>query len=382
MVGTSTSHYILLIVLLCCLGCGNKTEVAETENGQDRFQSYKIDLHADKIPFVDLVESIEITQLEETEESLLRGVDQVEFFEDKMIIPTNSNDGTFYIFSNKGEFISKFNRKGDGPEEYSRWTDIWMEDSLICIYVRGKSINRYDLDGNFVSRDRLEEPAEHIHPYKSGYALDMHMLYTQDSLEYSIVTTDSQMKIDQTFLPFKKGQGFSFGQFKNSFFTLDDDFFYLRSMSDTVYRINNDSAEPFIHYDFQDDWYFKPGVEVERGFNEKSMRQKQAWFVLNFVGKNHIYLFTTLGPRMDYSFLIDRTSNQTVNIETRTSTDEYLDLSWLGWREDEFLVALMPSQLTDLMSQLNQAQYSFTEGTTLEEIEGSENPVIVAIKFK
>lgn len=382
MVKTRTPHYILLILLLCSLGCGNQTEVAETENGQDGFQSYKIDLHADKIPFVDLIQSIEITQLEETEESLLRYVGQVEFYEDKMVIPTNSNDGTIYIFSNKGEYISKFNRKGDGPEEYSRWTDIWMEDSLICIYVRGKSINRYDLEGNFVSRDRLEEPAEHIYPYKSGYALDMHMLYTQDSLEYSVVTTDSQMKIDQTLLPFKKGQGFSFGQFKNSFFTLDEDFFYLRSMSDTVYQFTADGVVPFIHYDFQDDWYFKPGVEIEHGFNEKSMRQKQAWFVLNFVGKKHIYLFTTLGPRMDYSFLIDRTSNQTVNIETRTSTDEYLDLSWLGWQEDQFLVALMPSQLTDLIDQLNHEQYAFTEGSTLKEIEATENPVLVSVKFK
>lgn len=382
MVGTRTSHYILLILLLCSLGCGTQTEVAETENSQDGFQSYKIDLHSNKTPFVELVQSIEITRLEETDASLLRGVDQIEFYEDKMIIPTNSNTGTIYIFSNKGEFISKFNRKGDGPEEYSSWTDIWMEDSLICIYVYGKSINRYDLDGNFISQDRLEEQAEHIYPYKSGYALDMHLLYTQDTLKYSIVTVNDQMKIDQTLLPFEKVPGIRSGQFKNSFFTAGDDFLYLSTMSNTVYRLKNDSAEPFIHYDFQDDWYFKPSVEIERGFNEKSMRQKQAWFVLNFVGKNHIYLFTTLGPRMDYSFLIDRVSDQTVNIDARTSSGKSLNLSWLGWQEDEFLVALTPSQLTDLIDQLDKAQYSFTQGTTLEEIETSENPVLVSVKFK
>lgn len=381
-VRTRIPHYTLLILLSCCLGCGNKTQVSETEDIQNEFQSYKIDLHGDKIPFVDLIESIEITQLEETEESLLRYVGQVEFYEDKMIIPASNNDGTIYIYSQNGEYISKFNRKGNGPEEYSKWTDIWLEDNLICIYVPGKSINRYDLEGNFISQETLDEYANHIYPYKSGYVIDKHLLYTQDSLKYTIVTVDDRMKIDQKFLPFKKVPGFRSAQFRNSFSKIDDDLLYLPAMSDTVFRLTEDSVEPFIHYDFQDDWYFKSGVNVEPNFYEKSSRNKQVWFVLNYVGEQLIYLYTTLGPRMSYSFLVDRATNQSVSIELTTTTGEFLDLSWLGWQEDQFIVALMPPQITDLVEQLDQAQYSFTKGTNLEEIEISENPVLVWVTLK
>lgn len=376
-------YYTLLILMVCCLGCDSKTEVKETESvPTGGLQAYKLDIREDKIPVTDLIQSMKITRLEETEESLLKAVGQVEFHEDKMIILSPSNDGTIYIYSKTGKFLHKFNRKGEGPEEYSRWTNVWLENGLIGIYIYGKSINRYDLEGNFISRDRLNERAEYVYPYKSGYALDMHFVYTQDSLKYSLVTVDNEMKLDKTLLPFEKHPGFRNPQFLNSFFTLDDDLFYLHSMSDTVYRITADSAVPFIHYDFQEDWYFKPDVEVESRFYEKSNRKEQVWFVLNNIGKSHIYLYTTLGPQMDYDFLIDRETKRSTSIDWRFSPNKKLDFYTIDWFGDEFLISLRSSHLTHLLEQLDPEQYSFTEGTTLEEIESSENPVLVSIKFK
>lgn len=374
-------YYTLFVLMVCCLGCGSKTEVTETDSVRTSgLQSYKLDIREDKIPVADLIQSIKITRLEETEESLLRAVGQVEFHEDKMIIPDNRGD--FYIYSKTGEFLNKFNRKGEGPEEYSRRTDFWLENGFIAIYIYSQSINRYDLEGNFISRDRLNERAEHVYPYKSGYALDMHFVYTQDSLKYSLVTVDNEMKLDKILLPFEKYPGVRNPQFRNSFFTLDDDLFYLHSMSDTVYRITADSVVPFIHYDFQEDWYFKPGVEVKPRFSEESRRKKQAWFVLNHIGESHIYLYTTLGPRMDYDFLIDRETKRSTSIDWRISPNEKLDFYTIDWNGDEFLISLRSSHLTKLLEQLDQEQYFFTEGTTLEEIESSENPVLVSIKFK
>lgn len=373
--------YLFLTLLACCLGCGGQPETSEGETvAKDGLQSYKLDIKEDKKPIADLIESIEITRLEETDESLLRYVGQVDFHEDKMIILSNE---TFHIYSKIGEFISKFNRKGDGPEEYSRLTDIWLESGMIGVYSTiGRYVKRYDLEGNFISGDRLDERAAHVYPYKSGYILDMHIIYTQDSLKYSLVTVDDQMKLDQTFLPFKKDPDFRSTQYLNSFFTLNDDLFYLHTMSDTVYRLTSDAVVPYIHYDFQDDWYFKPGVEVKASFSEEQRRKKQVWFVLNHIGQNYIYLFTTLGPRMDYDFFIDRETKRSISVDWRISTNEKLDFYAIEWNADELLISLRSSQLTDLLDQLNDEQYSFTEGTTLEEIESSENPVLIRMRLK
>lgn len=375
------SLYLCLSIAIICLGCGGKPETSEAESvAQEGLQSYKLDIKDDKIPIADLIQSIEITRLEETEESLLMHVGQVNFHEDKMIILSN---WTFYIYSKTGEFLSKFNRKGDGPEEYSRMTDIWLEDGIIGVYSTiGRYIKRYDLQGGFIGGNRLDDRAANVYPYKSGYALDMHFIYTQDSLKYSLVTVDDQMNLDRTFLPFVKHPGFRGAQFRSSFFKVNDDLFYLHTMSDTVYRLTSDSVEPYIHYDFQEDWYFKSGVEVKAGFYEESHRKKQVWFVLNHIGQDYIFLYTTLGPRMDYDFFIDRETKQSVSIDWRISANEKLDFYAIDWNGDEFLISLRSSQLTDLLDQFDQEQYSFTEGTTLEEIESSENPVLVRMKVR
>lgn len=374
-------YLYLLFIVITCFSCGGQSETSEKDSMvPEIFQSYQLDIKEDKRPLAELIESLNITRLQETEESLLRYVGRIEFLEDKMIIPDNK--GTIYIYSKTGEFLSKFNRKGDGPEEYSKLTDVWLANDIIGIYNYGKSVNRYDLEGNFLSRDNLNEQAAHLYPYKSGYALDMNIRYTQDSLKFSLITLDDQMKLDETFLPFDKHPGFRLAASLNSFSTLGDDLFYLRETSDTVYRIANDSVIPYIHYDFQDDWYFQPGVELRAGFYKESHRKKKVWFVLNHLGPNYIYLFTTLGPRMDYAFFIDRDTKQSVSIDPVTSTYERLDFSTIGWNDDEFLIALQSSQLGEFLEELDEEQYSFTKGTTLEEIESSENPVLIRMKIK
>ena len=199
---------------------------------------------------------------------------------------------------------------------------------------------------------------------------------------FSLVTLDDQMKLDKTFLPFDKYPVSQVAFSPSTFSTLGDDLFYLRMMSDTVYRVTADSAVPFIHYDFQEDWYFQPGIEEVTGsVYEAASRKEQVWFIYSHIGQNYIYLYTTLGPRKNYAFFIDRETKQSVSIESKTSTGERLDLSPIRWNGNQFLIALNSIQFVDLLNQLDQEQYSFTEGTTLKEIESSENPVLVSVKL-
>ncbi|OEK05460.1 6-bladed beta-propeller [Roseivirga misakiensis] len=375
-------NFACLFLIIFCLSCGSeKSSTGDTElTKKNGYQSFKIDINEEKIPFVDLIESLQITRLEETEESLLRYVGQIMFHEDRMIFP--DNQGTFYIYSKNGEFLNKFNHKGQGPEEYSRLTDVWLEDGVLSVHSTGKAVNRYDLAGNFIDRDRLTERAVHAFPYKGGYLLDMSLRYTQDSLKYSLITLDEELKLDKTFLPFDKSLGSIFSFSPNSIFKLGDDLLYLREIGSIVYKVTADTLVPYIFYDFGENWYFKPGVEITPNFSEEQRRNKQAWYVLNHIGHNFIYIHTTLGPRMDYSYLIDRQSGRSVSIESRTSTNESLDVVGSGWEGDEFLFTLRSTQFIDLVDQLGEEQYSFTEGSSLEEIESSENPVLLRVKFK
>lgn len=373
----SSIKVILFLIPFLFFNCGGKSEVQEDEvEKQDGFRSYQLDIMSESIPFADLIDEIKITRLEETKESLLGYVRQVEFYEDQMIIP--GDDGDIYAFSSSGGFLKSINRKGEGPEEYSGWNDIWLEDGVLTIHNSGISIIRYDLEGNFISRERLTERASHLHPFKEGYALDKSLRYTQDSLRYSLVTVDSEMNLDKTFLPFDNFPGFQVSFSASSLFSVDDDLFFFPMMSDTVYRIEPDTVVPYIHYDFQDDWYFQPDVAVSNAVFSEADSKGQIWYLANKIGPNYIYLSTSQGE----DFLIERKTGKSIRIDFRSMTDEKYQVSSVAWLQDDFLVSFQSTQLAELLDQLDESQFSFTEGSTLEEIESSENPALVWIKFK
>ncbi|MFT6871690.1 MAG: hypothetical protein ACJAVN_000692 [Roseivirga sp.] len=377
---TSLINVILILTPFILLSCGGESIVEETEaqvDKQDSFQSYQLDLKGESILFADLIDNIEITRLEETKESLLAYVRQVEFIEDKMVIPSG-DEGSIFVFSRTGEFLNKINRQGEGPEEYTRWADIWLENGVLAIHNFGVSVNRYDLEGNFISRDKLDRRASHLYPYKGGYALDKSLRYTQDSLQYSLVTLDSEMKLDKTFLPFAKFPGFQVTFSNNSLFSIEDDLFFFRMMSDTVYRIDTDTIVPYVHYDFQEDWYFQPDIEVSNAVFSEADAKGQVWFMSNKIGPNYIYLSTSQGE----DFLIERKTGKSIRIDFRSMTDEKYQVSSVVWQGDVFLVSFQSTQLAEILEQLDPSQYKFTQGSTLEEIESSENPVLIRMKLK
>ncbi len=378
----SSIKVILILTSFFLLNCGGQSEVQEAVvERQDSFQSYQLDLKGESIPFADLIDKIEITRLEETQESLLGFVRQVEFYEDKMVIPSG-NEGSIYVFSKTGKFLNKINRKGEGPEEYTSYNDVWLEGDTLVLYNYRRSINRYDLAGSFISRDKMLEHAAHVHVYESGYALDMNYRLTQDSLQYALVTLDQEMKLTKVFLPFSKIPDFWVSFSEKTVFLSENDLFYFPMMTNTVYKIHSDTVRPYIHYDFQDDWYFQPGVEVSDAVFTEAETKGQVWFMSNKIGRNYIYLTANLGMSQNKVFLIDRNTNENIRIDFENQSEEDYQMASVHWQGDELLVSLQSTQLSELLDQLDQDQYSFTEGTTLEEIESSENPVLVWVKFK
>lgn len=377
----SSQNLVILILAIICLGCAGNPETTETESvPQDEFQSYKLGLKGDDIPFAELIEEIEITRLEETEESLLGYIFELYFHEDKMIFPSG-NEGNVYVFTDKGEFIRKINRKGEGPEEYGIWNDIWVEDGLIGIYTHQRHIKRYDIEGNFVSADRMLQGATHLHPYKDGYALDMNYNFTSDTLKYALTILDGEMNVDKTFLPFENFPGFGLSTSNRTVFPSGEDVLFLQLTSDMVYRIDPDSLMTYIHYDFGDDWYFQPGVEFDQAVMTESAKNGQVWFMNNRIGQNYIFLRAVEGTK-GHSFFIDRKSKSVVRVDDRMSVDENFGISSIGWNGDEFLFTLQSLHLSPLLDQLEESQYSYTTGSTLEEIESSENPVFIRMKIK
>jgi hypothetical protein len=60
----------------------------------------------------------------------------------------------------------------------------------------------------------------------------------------------------------------------------------------------------------------------------------------------------------------------------------YEEFYYLGWEEDRLMLSVTSSDVSGILSALDENQIKYREGTTLEEIESSENPVLMWVKFK
>lgn len=141
-----TISAVILSVVTAGCGEGNKRSADDLAI---------IDITAD-YPKKDLIlqdfMDVEYIALETSDEFITQGV--IKAVGEKLIITTNRNlDGDIFIFDRKnGKGLRKINRLGQGPEEYTQFTDIILDEENNDIYIiaySSRSILVYDLNGNF-----------------------------------------------------------------------------------------------------------------------------------------------------------------------------------------------------------------------------------------
>lgn len=374
-----------ILLISCVYGCGDgTTEISsEPDEVSDEFRAYALDVDKSTIPFADVVDEVELMKLEETEESLLSSVFRVSEVGDKFIFPGDKGD--IYAFSNKGEFLSKFNHKGDGPEEYSGIRTIWMEGDSIALYDGQKQIiHWYDHNGKHLKELKMPEHAGHIYPYDGGYALDMTFTAISDSLKYKVLILDKDLETKDLLLPYDQLVPFPMTSTVNSFGRINGKLMFKSVFDDTAYFIGSDSPEPFFQIDFGDKylWNDKSLYENGQAAMEAIPSGKGVWVFMPSVGPRQIFLRYNTSFQGSGMILIDRKSGNYVSLDNSKNTEEKYGLGVVTWMGDRLLFSVQSSDVADFLGELDEGQYSFREGTTLESIESSENPLLMWVKFK
>jgi hypothetical protein len=137
-----------IVLLFTMIGCVNK-------NNQSLYDLITIDInkkyHKKELILQDVMD-VEYIALETSDEFITQGI--IKSIGKNVIIITNRIlDGDIFIFDRKtGKGIRKINRLGQGPEEYSQFTEIILDEDKNEIFVIAYSSRKilvYDLNGNF-----------------------------------------------------------------------------------------------------------------------------------------------------------------------------------------------------------------------------------------
>lgn len=92
---------------------------------------------------------------------------------------------------------------------------------------------------------------------------------------------------------------------------------------------------------------------------------------------DHISGFTA-----NETVLVDRNTGAYRHVDYRIQERDPASFVTIRWEGDRLFCSMSSAQVEDFIEQLGEDQWEMRTGTTLEEIESSENPVLMWVKFK
>ena len=215
--------------------------------------------------------------------------------------------------------------------------------------------------------------------------MDMNMGFTDDTLAYNVVLLNNDFERKALLAPFnKKRRGFIINTYLNGFSQYGNDFIYLRAASDTLFLLKKEELVPLAKFDFGRNWLWSDKSLGDGGENimQAMQSRKAIWNLGARMQDNWLYLNYMYSFRDIRAMLIDRSTDQYRIFNLNMLSGENLGLNALRWEDGRLLFSIPSPNITELLSGLDEGQVKFRMGTNLEEIESSENPVIMWVKFK
>lgn len=234
-------RYIAITILsLLLFSCTNNIDKSIT--------TLKVVETTDTIFLSQIVSSIEYIPLETPPGIYINRASKIILFNDKFF--TISNEQIF-IFDRNGKYLSKINRKGRGPNEYLSIMDFCVnpDDGTLCLITRSEkyNIDKYDLSGNFVQRIPMD-----VFSFRAEVFNGILYSFNDGEREKCVNLIDINTgKLQESFLEVR-GIGDRPMPIVNSYYfsKSDDELYFTRALSNTIYSVSTTGVVPKFSLDF------------------------------------------------------------------------------------------------------------------------------------
>lgn len=163
----SKINILLVILIIVITGCNDNRKSRSQNNDLNTVSLQDTVITVDvskKYPKKELIlqdiMDVEYIPLESKDDFLCQGIVQA-VSKDIIIVKNIINDGDIFIFGRNGKGLRKFNRKGQGAEEYIFNLNTFIDEENNEIYIDEviRNIQVYDLYGNYlrsIQRDKIK----------------------------------------------------------------------------------------------------------------------------------------------------------------------------------------------------------------------------------
>ncbi|HAS59490.1 MAG TPA: hypothetical protein DEQ87_16410 [Algoriphagus sp.] len=254
------SHFLFILV---CLGLSSCTQ-SEKQVEVEKLKTIQVSPTEAKneINLSQFVDSISYVKLETNEKSFLGQITEIKI-KDNFIYVADRSQQSIFIFNLKGEFFKKLSNQGDGPDRYRQLGPFFVDESeksleIIDFASDNTRIISYSLpDLEFIKSEPIKIALANSVRRKNGiyyFATQQIENTVNDSpTNGDIIAVDKKgtkkVLFDKNIPPGNSG----FSPFTESFaYTGNDTLLISLMYQDTIYRLQNKEAFPYLRLDFGD----------------------------------------------------------------------------------------------------------------------------------
>jgi len=191
---------------------------------------------------------------------LIGKIDKLLFYRDLIIILDKGISKSVYVFNNKGNFLTKIGKIGDGPGEYQMPQDVTLDkkNNEIIIYCSySQKLIYFSLDGQLQREKKIGLRFRGMHFLKENkLAIFTQCIYNyQDNygpIPYDFIICDTTGEILHKQFRNKSKLGSSIVVIStDSYFTdYNNDIYLSWVFNDTIYKLDNNTMKAYYRLDF------------------------------------------------------------------------------------------------------------------------------------
>ncbi|WP_106831428.1 6-bladed beta-propeller [Parabacteroides pacaensis] len=387
------SGLIVGTVLFLVIGCRHTPKEGLVENSS---QAVIIKPDYSKWSVVDIspyLDTIKYVKLEFTDQSMIGEISKIEAYKDRLYI-LDMNTSSLFVFTMDGKYLFKIHSVGSGPQEYTQLDFLSIDkeqQNIVLTDLMGYWIMRYDMEGNFLSRQKIPFWVEGV-GLLPGKKIALYANYRNNKeyldKEYNLICIDSLNNILKVYYPYDSSwlENYPISVSRGEFYDYQDICNFYSLYNDTIFRLSSKGLQPRYIFDmqgksFNQAYFKKPADEFV-----KYMKESKFYYLTNVFETKEILSFT-----MDYGFdawvgYYSKKSGKIINAAYYQNKKQYFMHINRGVY-DPWFISVVPIEA--LLTLKENYSHHSSEGIAQKEIlslldtlKEEDNPVLMMYKFK
>lgn len=366
--------HIVILSTIIFVSCGVKSK-------QSKSEEFSIDIStAEKSSFVSHLDQIAFIPLETTDSSIIGRIQLIKIVGNNIYI-ADSKTQRVLIFSNQGKFLNSINKIGQGPKEYIRITDMYVDNKdghISILDGEQHKILEFDNKGSFLNEKKIpfKDPIANFANLDST-TLVFYKSFIKKENDNSIVICSKGFKQIKKLFPSPKTTSLLLCP-RVSLHNTDNSLYYLPIYSQKLFQINkNEITEKYtfnfgennIDLDVYSQNYSNPTDIFEKLNNGKSI-----YFLTIFNSRNTVYAdFYYKGT--PYFFLYNKDTKKIKVFFDEKMSKMFDSFYPLTTNDGKFVSVVSANNLSEFSSDI-------IKSNRLDHITGESNPIIITYQFK